>query len=132
MGNSIKNYTTKDWVRLAAKLSLLFTEPKMRKAVGERFQSGVDDLTDAVSSKYDSFADTVTDKYEDASDRLEAARDAFQGKRNWPTPVAGFLLGVGVGAGLGILFAPAAGRETRDAVVEKVVGVKDRAFESAA
>jgi hypothetical protein len=132
MRNSIKNYTTKDWVRLAAKLSLLFTEPKVRKAVGERFQSGMDDLTDAVSNKYGSFADKVADKYEDASDRLGAANAALQGKNNWAAPVAGFLLGVGVGAGLGMLFAPAAGSETRDAVLKKVVGVRDRVFEPAA
>ncbi|MGZ7076124.1 MAG: hypothetical protein ACXVJL_09015, partial [Candidatus Angelobacter sp.] len=97
--------TAKDWIRLAAKLSLLFTEPKVRAAIGDRIKGSVDDMSD-----------TVADKYKDAVDRLEAAADAFQGKGYWPSRVAGFLLGVGVGAGLGILLAPASGSEIRESV----------------
>jgi hypothetical protein len=104
----------KDWVRLGAKLSLLFTDPKFRGAIGDRVK------------------DSVGRKYEDAADRVEAAAAAFQGKRNWPSRAAGFLLGVGIGAGLGILLAPASGAETRDAVRDKAVDMKHRAFASAA
>jgi hypothetical protein len=121
----MRNFGTKnrakDWVRLGAKLSLLFTDPKVRSAIGDRLKDHVNSLTDSVASKY-----------EDAADRVEAAAAAFQGKRNWPSRVAGFLLGVGVGAGLGILLAPASGAETRDAVRHKAVAMKNRAFESAA
>ena len=132
MQNSVKNYTTKDWVRLAAKLSLLFTEPKIRKVVGDRIKDGVDDISDTVSSKYQDVSDTVADKYEDAIERLEAAKAALQGKSYWPSRVTGFLLGVGVGAGLGILLAPASGAETRDAVRNKAIDMKDKIFESTA
>jgi YtxH-like protein len=111
----------KDWVRLGAKLSLLFTDPKFRGALGDRVKDSVDNLTDSVGRKY-----------EDAADRVEAAAAAFQGKRNWPSRAAGFLLGVGIGAGLGILLAPASGAETRDAVRDKAVDMKHRAFASAA
>ena len=111
----------KDWVRLGAKLSLLFTDPKVRSAIGDRLKDHVDNLTDTVASKY-----------EDAADRVEAAAAAFQGKRNWPSRAAGFLLGVAIGAGLGILLAPASGAETRDAVRDKAVDMKNKAFESAA
>lgn len=111
----------KDWVRLGAKLSLLFTDPRVRSAIGDRLKDRVDNLTDTVASKY-----------EDAADRVEAAAAAFQGKRNWPSRAAGFLLGVGIGAGLGILLAPASGAETRDAIRDKAVDMKNRAFESAA
>ena len=107
--------TAKDWIRLAAKLSLLFTEPKVRAAIGDRIKGNVDDISD-----------TVTDKYKDAVDRLEAAADAFQGKGYWPSRMAGFLLGVGVGAGLGILLAPASGSEIRESVRDTAVDVKNK------
>jgi hypothetical protein len=71
--------TAKDWVRLAAKLGVLFTEPKARSAIADRLNDRVDDV-----------ADTVTSKYEDAVDRLESAAAAFQGRSSWPSRVAGF------------------------------------------
>jgi gas vesicle protein len=131
MRNVLKENSTKDWVRLAAKLSLLLTEPKVRKAIGDQFKSGMDDLTDAVTDKYGDVKDTVSSKYDDAVDRLDAASDALQGKSNWPSHLAGFLLGIGVGAGLGVLLAPASGSETRESVREKVEDIKNRVFESA-
>jgi len=132
MRNSEAQNTIKDWVRLAAKLSLLFTEPKIRKAIGNRVKDSVSDLSDSVSSKYGDVSDSVAEKYEDAVDRLEAAADALRGKSNWPAHVGGFLLGVGIGAGLGILLAPAPGSETRESVREKANDVKNRVFDSAA
>jgi gas vesicle protein len=132
MRTSVKNYSTKDWVRLAAKLSLLFTEPKVRRAVGERIKEGVDDITDTVTGKYEDVSDAVASKYEDAAERLEAARAALQGENHWPARVTGFLLGVGVGAGLGLLLAPASGSETREAVRDKAADLRNKVFESAA
>jgi|SRR5277367_4847568 len=132
MRNATKNYTTKDWVRLGAKLSLLFTEPKVRKAVGDRIKDGMEDISDAVSSKYEDVQDTVVSKYEDAVERLSAAQCALQGRSSWKPRLTGFLVGIGVGAGLGILLAPASGSETRDAVREKAVDVKNKVFRSAA
>src|SRR5271157_2106106 len=113
---NLQKKKAKDWVRMAAKLSLLFTEPKVRAAMGDRIKDTVDDLSDTVTDKYDDLTDTVAGKYEGAVDRLEAAADALQGGGYWPSRVTGFLLGVGVGAGLGILLAPASGSETREAV----------------
>ena len=126
-----KDNNIKDWVRLAAKLGMLFTEPKVRSAIGSKIKSGVDDLTDSVSSRYDEAAETVSSKYEDAVDRLGAAADALQGRTYWPTRVAGFLLGVGVGVGVGILLAPASGSETRESLRDRAVDMKNRVFESA-
>ncbi|MFY9842407.1 MAG: YtxH domain-containing protein [Terriglobales bacterium] len=114
---------SKDWVRLAAKLSLLFTEPKVRAAVGNRIKDSVGDLTDTVAGKYSDVSETVASKYEDAADRIEAATDALRGQNYWPPRVVGFLLGVGVGAGLGILLAPASGSETRESLREKAADV---------
>jgi gas vesicle protein len=130
MRNFGTKYTTNDWVRLAARLSLLFTEPKVRAAIGNRVKDGVNDLTDTVAGKYDDVTDTVTSKYEDAVDRLEAAADALQGKGYWPSRVTGFLFGVGVGAALGILLAPASGSEIRASVRDKAFDVKNRIRQS--
>src|ERR1700726_1068590 len=121
MRNSGRMNTAKDWVRLAAKLGVLFTEPKVRSAIADQLKDGVDDVTDRVTSKY-----------EDAVDRLESAADALRGRRYRPSGVAGFLLRVGVGAGLGILLAPAPGSETRQAVRDKAADVKNKVVESAA
>jgi YtxH-like protein len=121
MRNSGRMNTAKDWVRLAAKLGVLFTEPKVRSAIADRLKDRVDDVTD-----------TVTSKYEDAVDRLESAAAALHGVSHWPSRVTGFLVGVGVGAGLGILLAPAPGSETRQAVRDKATDVKNKVVESAA
>ena len=126
IGTTRTKNTAKDWVRLAAKLSLLFTEPKVRAAIGDRIKDGMDDVTDTVTNKYADMTDTVASKYEDAVDRLKAAADAFQGKGHWPSRLTGFLIGVGVGAGLGILLAPASGSEIRGSVRDTAVGVTNK------
>ena len=87
--------TAKDWARVALKLGLMLTEPKVRAEIG-----------DQVKGRVDSVSDVITDKYEDAVERLEAAGAALRGKSSWNPGV--FLLGLGLGAGLGILLAPAA------------------------
>jgi gas vesicle protein len=110
----------------------VLTDPKLRAAVGDGIRDRVDDLSDTVSDKYDDMTDTVSDKYQDAAARLEAAAAALQGKRRWSSRVTGFLLGMGVGAGLGILLAPASGAETRDAVRSKAADMKDKVYDSAA
>ena len=121
MRNTGRMNTAKDWLRLAAKLGVLLTEPKVRAEIADRLKDRVDDVTD-----------TVTSKYEDAVDRLESAAAALHGRSHWPSRVTGFLVGVGVGAGLGILLAPAPGSETRQAVRDKATDAKNKVVESAA
>ncbi len=132
MRNAGTRNTAKDWVRLAAKLSLLFTEPKIRRAIGEKLKDSVDDITDTVTGRYDDLSDAAASKYDEAVDRLEAASAALRGRSYRSSQVTGFLLGIGIGAGLGILLAPASGRETRESVRDKAAEMKKRVFESAA
>lgn len=110
-----------DISRLAVKLGLILTDPKFRA-----------EIQDGVKTRANRAADAFTSNYEEVSDRLEAAGSALQGKTHWPSRVGGFLLGVGVGAGLGLLLAPASGTETRDAIRDKAVEMKDRVAQSAA
>ena len=118
---NIRSRTVKDWARLAAKLGLLLTEPRVRAAIGDQFKDRADHMTDTIASKY-----------QDAVDRLEAAGAALQGRRSYlPSRTVGFLLGIGVGAGLGILLAPGSGSETREAIRGKAVDAKNKVVESA-
>ena len=110
-----------DWSRFAVKLGLILTDPKVRSEI----QDGIKDRTERV-------AHTFAGRYEDAADRLEAAGAALQGRDSGPSRVVGFLLGVGVGASLGLLLAPASGTETRSAIRDKTAEMKDRVAQSAA
>jgi gas vesicle protein len=120
MRNIRTRKTMKDWARLAARLGLLLTEPGVRAAVSDQVKDRVDNVTDTIASKY-----------ENAVDRLEAAGAALQGRSYWPSRAMGFLLGVGVGTGLGVLLAPQSGNETREAIRGKAVDAKNKVVESA-
>jgi hypothetical protein len=95
MGNYKNGGAAKDWARIALKLGLMLTEPKVRAEIGDR-----------IKDRADSVSDVLADKYDEALERLEAAGSALRGKTNWSPGV--FLLGLGLGAGLGILLTPAA------------------------
>src|SRR5262249_18372979 len=88
------------------------------------------DRMNGVKDRVQDVSEIVTEKYEDALDRLHAVTDALQGRRH-TSPVVSFMLGAGIGAGLGILLAPAAGRETREAIRTRAVDAKDKIAESA-
>ena len=120
MRNLGSKNTVKDWTRLIAKWSLLLTAPRVLTAISDQLKDRADDV-----------ADTVAGKYDDAVDRLRAAKAALNGRSNWSSRTTGFLLGVGVGAGLGILLAPSAGIETREAIRGKAVDVKNKVVDSA-
>jgi gas vesicle protein len=120
-----------NWARTAVKLGLLLTDPKVRNTIGETFKEHASDVSDTLSDTYSDVSGRVSSKYEDVMDRLDSLTDGFQNRNPWPSRVGGFLLGVGVGVGVGMLFAPAAGSETREATREAVSGMKDRVVESA-
>jgi hypothetical protein len=120
MRNMRSRKTMKDWARLAARLGLLLTDPGVRATVTDHLKDRAEDVTD-----------TVTSKYEDLVDRLDAVGAAIQRRTYRPSRTIGFLLGIGVGAGLGILLAPGSGTETREAIRSKAADVRDRVFESA-
>lgn len=94
MSNMFRNKRTKDWARLAMRAGLLLTDAKLWSVVQNQMRDRADDISEAIN-----------DKYEDASDRLSNASDALRGRSQWPS-WGTFLLGVGIGAGIGMLVAP--------------------------
>jgi gas vesicle protein len=73
---------------------LLLTDAKLWSAVQNQMRDRGDDISEAIN-----------EKYEDAFDRLSNASDALRGRNQWPS-WGTFLLGVGIGAGIGMLVVP--------------------------
>src|ERR1700758_132818 len=103
------------WARFALKCGLLLTDTKLWASISERLQHRADELGEQVKRKYD---DTVG--------RLEDARSPLVDRNQWIAPTVNFLGGIGIGVGLGILFAPVSGEEARAAVRHKVVDIKNK------
>jgi hypothetical protein len=97
------------FLRLLFGMGLALTEPRQRRKIYDRVTDKLDDVADEASRGYDAVADRVGRLYHEA-----------RGENH--DPMAGatsFLIGVGVGVGAGLIFAPASGRETRDAIAGK-------------
>jgi gas vesicle protein len=103
------------------KFGLLLTDAKIWESINGQLRDRADDMREA-----------MREKYEDTTDRLYGARNALQGRNDWVTPTASFLGGIGIGVGLGILFAPVSGEEARAALRDKAVDVKNKVSEFAA
>jgi gas vesicle protein len=108
-------HTAMKWARLALKGGLLLTDTKLWAAVSERLRERVDDV-----------GDDLREQYEEKAERLHEARQALQGRQHWVAPTINFLGGIGLGIGLGLLFAPVSGEEARTALRDKVVDMKNR------
>ena len=108
MTNMLRNRRTKDWARLAMRAGLLLTDAKLWSAVQNQMRDHADGISDAIN-----------EKYEDASSRLANASDALRGRSQWPS-WGSFLLGVGIGTGIGYLVAPTSFEKVRNAFNEKV------------
>ncbi len=108
MTNMLRNRRTKDWARLAMRAGLLMTDAKLWSAIQNQMRDRADGLNDAIN-----------EKYEDASERLSNASDALRGRSQWPS-WGSFLLGVGIGTGIGYLVAPTSLDKVRNAFNEKI------------
>jgi gas vesicle protein len=90
-------------------------------SVRDRLSDQVGDISDRARDSYGDLRDRAKDAFEEGSDRVSRAADVLRGEdhRGLGTAAA-LLIGVGVGIGVGMLFAPAAGEETRSNLAEKV------------
>jgi hypothetical protein len=122
----------RDWTRLALKLGLVLTDPKIRAAIGDEVKGHFGDVTDTIGKKYADATDAVASKFGDSVDGLKSVSKQFTRGNPWPIRATGFLLGAAVGAGLGILLAPASGSTTRQTLADKTVEMKDKLREAIA
>jgi hypothetical protein len=77
-------------------------------------------LNDGMGDLSDRARDRAQDLYETASGRVSRASDALRGEdHSGLGTTAAFLIGAGVGVGLGMLLAPASGEEIRSNISEK-------------
>jgi YtxH-like protein len=98
---------------------------KKRAALGVLLSSGLyllENLRQRMPDNIDDIKDRTRETYETASDRLGRATDVLRGKEDSQMlgKVGALLIGVGIGAGIGLLIAPASGEETRADIVDRV------------
>ena len=80
-----------------------------------------DRLVDTVGDASERARESARDLYATASDRASRAADVIRGEDHSGMSKAGaILLGIGIGAGLGILLAPARGEDTRNTIADKL------------
>ncbi len=120
MRNQQTNENIKKWTKVAAWVGVLLTQPNVRARIAQ-----------SLRDRADSFADKTSDKYREARHRVESATDALRGKTSRTPQIVGFVVGLGVGAGLGILLAPSSGSETRHAVRAKAASAGSKIVNSA-
>lgn len=68
--------------------------------------------------------DRATDQVSNLTDR--GRRIITRRQSHWLSRGASFAIGVAVGIGMGVVFAPASGEETRKSISEKVRDIGDR------
>ncbi len=109
--------TARQWARVAMRLGLLATDPGVWASAGEKLNAQMDDVHDALNDKYDK-----------VRRHLKDTRDELMGSSGWIAPVASFVGGAVVGAGLAILLAPASGEDTRAKIRTAATNVKKKAY----
>jgi hypothetical protein len=98
------------FLRILFGTGLMLTEPRQRRRIYNR-----------VTDKLDNVADQALRGYDAAADRVERVYRSARGDDTRVLASAGsFLIGMGVGVGAGMLFAPASGKETRENIAEKL------------
>jgi len=111
--------TAKQWARFAMRFGLVLSDPKLWSSLSDQLRDRTDDVSEVVKDKYEA----MREKYEDASDRFSNASSALRGESDWIAPTLSFIGGIGVGVGLGILFAPFSGEEMRGVIRDKAADV---------
>jgi hypothetical protein len=118
---SFKRRSAKQWARFAMKIGLFITDAKFWSAVNDQLRERAEDLSDSMRGTY-----------KETSSRLDNAQAALHGRTHWFGSTLGFLGGMGIGVGLGMLLAPVSGEEARTAIRGKATDVKNKVTDFAA
>jgi hypothetical protein len=87
----------------------------------DRWSDQAAELGSRARDSYDNVRDKAKDTYDTASDRVRRASDVLRGDdHSGIKTAAALLVGVAVGVGVGLLFAPASGEQVRENLVGKV------------
>jgi YtxH-like protein len=121
----------KSWSSIAASVGVLLAQPKVRAKIEAVLKDRINSLSDNIGGKYDDVAGRVGHAYDDVAGRVGNAADAFRGRNQWQDRALTFAIGLGIGAGLGIMLAPKSGRATRSAMRDTAVNFKDTVVDSA-
>ena len=104
----------KDWARFALKCGLLLTDAKLWSSINHQLHEHAEDMSDEAHHQY-----------EGAVSRVKDAHRALRGDGHWIGPVMSFVGGAAIGVGVGMLMAPASGEETREAIRNKTIDIKN-------
>jgi gas vesicle protein len=107
--------TAKQWARFAMKIGLFVTDAKLWSAINNQLRERAEDISDS-----------MRDTYEETTNRLDNAQAALRGRTHWLGSTVGFLGGVGIGVGLGMLLAPVSGEEARSVIRDRAANVKSK------
>ena len=87
----------------------------------------LDPLRNRLADRLDDLNDRAQDTYATASDRLGRASRVMRGEdHRYMGTTSAVLIGRGIGVGIGLLFAPATGEETRSNIAGKVHDFGDK------
>jgi YtxH-like protein len=111
----LRRRNAKQWARFAMKVGLFLTDAKLLSAINHQLRE-----------RAENFTDSMRDSYEETTDRLDDARIALRGHSHWLGSTLGFLGGVGIGVGLGMLLAPVSGEEARSVIRDKASDVRHK------
>jgi hypothetical protein len=117
----LKRRNAKQWARFAMKIGLFVTDAKLWSAISDQLRERAEDI-----------GESVRGGYKETSSRLDNAQAAMHGRTHWFGSTLGFLGGIGIGVGLGMLLAPVSGEEARSVIRGKATDVKNKVTDFAA
>jgi hypothetical protein len=115
MASLRRRRNAKQWARFAMKIGLFLTDAKLWSAINHRLRERAENISDS-----------MRDTYEETTDRFDDVQYALRGHGHLLGSTIGFLGGVGVGIGLGMLLAPVSGEEARSVIRDKAADVKHK------
>lgn len=120
MGVMRKAKKATNWARTAMKWGLLLTDVALWEGVTRDLKRAASSVDNRVQRKYDG-----------GSEREPEPRLVVRSGPDWFGRTTSLLAGIGIGVGVGLLLAPSSGEETREAIRDRAMEIKDRVSDAA-